>query len=115
MATRNISVRVVCADSVRGEFALMWCVQELAARRWDIHQRSVQVKRLPCEQAAQAPAHGPDASIHWVSRWHLEGRAEKRSCRIQARTKVEATCSSVDVVCVMVAWRSGTYTLQTMG
>ncbi|WP_119154659.1 cation diffusion facilitator family transporter [Caldimonas tepidiphila] len=55
----SLSVHVVCDDSARDGFELLRSLRELLAQRYDIHHSTVQLERVPCEQAREFHGFGP--------------------------------------------------------
>jgi cobalt-zinc-cadmium efflux system protein len=55
----SLSVHVVCTPDVDDMAPLMLQLRALLAERFDIHHSTVQVERVPCEQAAESHGFGP--------------------------------------------------------
>jgi cobalt-zinc-cadmium efflux system protein len=55
----SLSVHVVCTPEVGDMAPLMLQLRALLAERFDIHHSTVQVERVPCEQAAESHGFGP--------------------------------------------------------
>lgn len=55
----SLSVHVVCTSEVGDMAPLMLQLRALLAERFDIHHSTVQVERVPCEQAAESHGFGP--------------------------------------------------------
>jgi cobalt-zinc-cadmium efflux system protein len=55
----SLSVHVVCTPDVGDMAPLMLQLRALLAERFDIHHSTVQVERVPCEQAAESHGFGP--------------------------------------------------------
>ena len=55
----SLSVHVVCTPAMADLAPLMLQLRALLAERFDIHHSTVQVERVPCEQAADSHGFGP--------------------------------------------------------
>jgi cobalt-zinc-cadmium efflux system protein len=59
----SLSVHVVCTPEVGDMAPLMLQLRVLLAEKFDIHHSTVQVERVPCEQAAGSHGFGPAVTV----------------------------------------------------